>query len=154
MISARYVNQLRAEVPVVKQSGGEIRLYAGRLDGIAATHGSGWPMTLMDIRAEAGAELALDVPAGDRGFLHLLAGEARIGAQQAKAVAGDVAWFEPSLGDGFDRLVLAADAPLRALLYSSAPIDEPVVARGPFVMNSNEEIVQAYTDYRSGRFVA
>jgi quercetin 2,3-dioxygenase len=154
MIPARYVNQLRTEVPVVTLPGGEIRLYAGRLGGVTASHGSDWPMTLMDIRAEAGAELALDVPAGDRGFLHLLSGEARLGAREAKAGAGDVAWFEPSLADGFDRLILAAEAPLRALLYSSAPIDEPVVARGPFVMNSDAEIVQAYADYRSGRFVA
>lgn len=153
MIPARYVNQLGAEVPVIKRPGGEVRLYAGKLGEVAAPHGSDWPMTLMDIRADAGAELALEVPAGDRGFIHLLEGEATIGAGEATVRAGEVAWFEPSGEAGFDTLRLAARAPLRALLYSGAPIDEPVVAYGPFVMTSDAEIQQAYDDYRSGRFV-
>jgi len=154
MIPARYVNQLRAEVPVVTVPGAEIRLYAGTLGEVASPHGSDWPMTLMDIRAEAGAELSLEVPSGDRGFIHLVSGEARVGAGGATVTAGDVAWFEPSLDGGTDRIAVTALAPLRALLYSGAPIDEPVVARGPFVMTSDAEIRQAYTDYQSGRFIA
>jgi quercetin 2,3-dioxygenase len=153
MIPARYVNQLGAEVPVVKLPGAEVHLYAGKLGDIAAPHGSDWPMSLMDIHAEAGATVALEVPAGDRGFIHLLSGEAAIGAGPANVRAGEVAWFEPSLGEGYDTLCLVAREPLRALLYSGAPIDEPVVARGPFVMTSDAEIMQAYDDYRSGRFV-
>ncbi len=57
--------------------GAEIRLYAGKLGEVAAPHGSDWPMTLMDIRADTGATLSLDVPAGDRGFVHLIEGQAR-----------------------------------------------------------------------------
>ncbi len=44
------------------------------------------------------------------------------------------------------------DEPTRLLLASGAPIGEPVVARGPFVMNSDTEILQAFEDYRRGRF--
>jgi quercetin 2,3-dioxygenase len=153
MIPARYVNQQRADVPVVRGPKTEIRLYAGRLGEVVAPHGSDWPMALMDIRAEAGAELALEVPAGDRGFVHMLEGETTIGAGEANVRADEVAWFEPSNGSGDDMLRLTARAPLRALLYSGAPIDEPVVARGPFVMTSDAEIMQAYDDYRYGRFV-
>jgi redox-sensitive bicupin YhaK (pirin superfamily) len=154
MIPARYVNQLGAEVPVVTQPGAEIRLYAGKLGAVASPHGSDWPMNLMDIRAEAGAELALEVPAGDRGFVYLISGEAAVGGGPANVRAGEVAWFEPSDGSGPDTLRLVARSSLRALLYSGAPIDEPVVARGPFVMTSDAEIAAAYDDYRSGRFVA
>lgn len=153
MIPARYVNQLGADVPVVLGEGSEVRLYAGKLGDVAAPHGSDWPMTLMDIRADAGTDLALEVPAGDRGFIHLLKGEATVGAGEANVPAGEVAWFEPSDGSGYDTLRLAARAPLRALLFAGAPIDEPVVARGPFVMTNDAEIMQAYDDYRSGRFV-
>ncbi len=98
-------------------------------------------MTLMDIRADAGADVVPEVPAGDRGFLHLLEGEATVGAGEANIRAGEVAWFEPSDESGDDTLRLVARAPLRALLYSGAPIDEPVVARGPFVMTSDAEII-------------
>ena len=88
MIPARYVNQLGADVPVVKLPGGEVRVYAGRLGAVSEAHGSDWPMTLLDIRAEAGAELALDVPAGDRGFVYTIsprAGPARRQPGRARA---------------------------------------------------------------------
>jgi hypothetical protein len=154
MIPARYVNQLGTEVSVVTLPGAEVRLYAGKLGAVAAAHGSDWPMSLMDISAEAGAELSLAVPAADRGFVHILSGQARLGAGAATVNAGEVAWFEPSLDASDDRLAVTALTPLRALLYSSRPIDEPVVARGPFVMTSDAEIRQAFADYHAGRFVA
>jgi hypothetical protein len=47
----------------------------------------------------------------------------------------------------------ATDKPLRALLYAGRPLHEAVVARGPFVMNTEAEIEQAYADYRAGRSV-
>ena len=74
------------------------------------------------------------------------------GAIAEKAVKkGDVAWFEPG---GGDEISIAADGPFRLLLFSSEPIDEPVVAYGPFVMNTREEIVRAFEDYQAGRLVA
>jgi quercetin 2,3-dioxygenase len=48
--------------------------------------------------------------------------------------------------------IRATDKPLRALLYAGRPLHEAVVARGPFVMNTEAEIEQAYADYRAGRF--
>jgi quercetin 2,3-dioxygenase len=65
-----------------------------------------------------------------------------------------VAWFEPSAEEGDDTLTLKANEPLRALLFAGPPINEPVAFGGPFVMNTPEEIQQAFMDYRSGRFLA
>jgi hypothetical protein len=62
----------------------------------------------------------------------------------------EVAWFEPGAGA---RLVIEADEDFRGLLYCGEPIDEPVCAWGPFVMNTREEIAQAYADYQSGRLI-
>jgi quercetin 2,3-dioxygenase len=153
MIPARYVNQRGASVPVMTMPGAAVQVYAGKLGAIEMPHGSDWPMTLFDIRAEAGASLVLDLPGRDRGFLHVLAGEATVAAG-AHLVPGHVGWFEPSDEASYDRLRIVARTPLRALLCSGPPIDEPVVARGPFVMTSDAEIAAAYDDYRSGRFVA
>jgi quercetin 2,3-dioxygenase len=154
MIPARYVNQRGASVPVMAMPGASVRVYAGKLGAIAMPHGSEWPMSLLDVRAEAGASLVLEIPGQDRGFLHLLAGDATVGRSETHLAAGHVAWFEPSGEGGHDRLRILARTPLRALLCSGAPIDEAVVARGPFVMTSEAEIAAAYDDYRSGRFVA
>jgi len=54
------------------------------------------------------------------------------------------------LGEG-DGLEIQADSPAFVVLGHADPIDEPVVARGPFVMNSLDEIQQAYADFRAGR---
>jgi len=154
MIPARYVNQRGADAPVMTVPGASVKVYAGRLGAIEAPHGSLWPMSLLDVRAEAGAELVLEMRACDRGFLYVLAGAATAGAGAAHLAAGAVAWLEPSGEAGRDTLLIAAGARLRALFFAAAPIDEPVVARGPFVMTSDAEIAAAYEDYRSGRFVA
>jgi quercetin 2,3-dioxygenase len=154
MIPARYVNQRGASVPVMTVPGAAVQVYAGKLGGVETPHGSDWPMSLFDIRAEEGASLVLEMPGRDRGFLHLLAGEATVGGGEAHLAAGHVAWLEPSGKAGYDRLPMVARTPFRALFFSGPPIDEPVVARGPFVMTSDAEIKAAYDDYRSGRFVA
>ena len=62
-----------------------------------------------------------------------------------------MAWFEPGVGD---EVLVYALQPFRGLLFSSPPIDEPVVAYGPFVMNTRREIEQAFMDYQAGRLVA
>ncbi|HET7670344.1 MAG TPA: pirin family protein [Burkholderiales bacterium] len=145
MIPARYQDQRLKDVPVRKAEGAEVRVYAGRSGGVSHPHGSDYPMSLLDIRIEAGARLAQQVAPGDRGFVYVLEGEADMGR------AGDVAWFDPGPGD---ELVITAATSFRALLFAGEPIREPVVAYGPFVMSTREEIMQAFQDYQTGRLVA
>ena len=111
------------------------------------------PVTLVEFRLDPGAAVRQDLPADYNAFIVVLEGEGAIGEERRKVVAGDVAWLTrredawPS-----QTLVAAAEKPMRALLYAGRPLREPVVARGPFVMNTEAEIEQAYADYRAGRF--
>lgn len=61
------------------------------------------------------------------------------------------------LGEGNEseesEMDITAIEPLRLVLYAGEPLREPVVARGPFVMNTEEEINQAYREYRQGTFL-
>ena len=68
----------------------------------------------------------------------------------------DVAWFEPGTGADAtaDMISIAAEEPFRCLVYAGPPIDEPVVAYGPFVMNTLDDIRQAFADYEANRLVA
>lgn len=149
MIPARYQDQRLAAVPTRKITGVEVRVYAGRSGDVQHKHGSDWPMWLMDIRMDSGAELKQEIEKKQRGFVYVLDGSGEVGGEAVKK--GDVAWFEP--GDG-DHLVFVAKETLRALLFAGEPIDEPVFAHGPFVMNTRQEIVQAFEDYQAGRLVA
>ena len=153
MMPARYVNQSRAEVPAQTGDGTEMRVYAGRAGNEDMPHGSDWPMMMLDIHADAGRTLRPEVPAGYRGFLYVMLGRAKLGANAADVTAPSVAWFDPSSGDGTDTLTIVADEPFRAVLCAGPPIDEPVVFGGPFVMNTQDEIRQAFVDFRSGRFL-
>ncbi len=148
MERARYQDQHGVEAPVITGDGYEITLYAGRHGETERAHGSSYPMGLARIRMDAAAEAALEIPATDRGFLYVLEGSTADGLK-----AGQTAWLDPTDGDGVDRFTVRAAEPLTAVFFSGTPIAEPVVAYGPFVMNTPEEIRQAFADYQRGAFV-
>jgi redox-sensitive bicupin YhaK (pirin superfamily) len=153
MIAASYRDQRLADVPVFRFAGGEVRVYAGTVGDAAHEHGSAWPMVLLDLALQGGTTYPVSVPASHRGFLYLLSGAAHLGENRDAVTAGDVAWFDPGSGNGSDTLTIEATAPLRGLLYASPPIDEPVAAYGPFVMNTMREVQQAFADYHAGKLV-
>jgi len=149
MIAASYQDQRLADVPVHRFAGGSVRVYAGQSGDVAHGHGSAWPMVLLDISLDAGKTYCASVPASHRAFLYVLQGATDIGAKHV--ASGEVAWFAARERAGTESITLNATALTRALLFASPPIDEPVVAYGPFVMNTIEEVQRAYSDYRAGR---
>ncbi len=154
MIAASYVNQRVADTPEREIDGGRIRVYAGRSGTCEHACGSTWPMALLDIALDAGARYVHEIDLAERTFAYVLAGNARVG--NATAISeGDVVWFAPRPeAGGVGTITVEAQTAFRAILFSSAIIDEPVVAHGPFVMNTATEIEQAYADLRAERFVA
>jgi quercetin 2,3-dioxygenase len=148
MTQARYRDQRLADVPTRQLDKGQVRVYAGRSATTSHPHGSDYPMGLLDIRLSAGGQLAQEIGRLERGFLYVLEGRATVSGERLQA--GDVAWFEPGPGE---EVAIAAADDLRALLFSGQPIDEPMVAYGPFVMCTPQEIVQAFEDYQAGRLV-
>ena len=148
MIPARYQDQRLADVPIRKLKDGEIRVYAGRSGEVSHPHGSDYPMSLLDIRLGAGSSVGQEIATRDRGFVYVLEGRATIGGRGVGM--GDIAWFEPGAGG---ELRLEATEDFRGLLFAGEPIHEPAVAYGPFVMNTRQEIQQAFLDYQAGKLV-
>jgi redox-sensitive bicupin YhaK (pirin superfamily) len=154
MSDASYSDQRAADTPVKKGPGYEVRVYAGRHDDIQHPHGSLWPLTLLDLRVQGEKRVELVVPPGYRAFLYVISGSGRIEGDDTAVKDEDVVWFKPAPTDADENTVLGleADIDMRALFFAGPVIDEPVVAHGPFVMNTMDEVRRAYADYQSGTF--
>jgi hypothetical protein len=143
-----YQTLLKAEIPEVAlpQEAGTVRVIAGEFSGKKGPARTFTPINLWDVnlRAEGSAELPL--PHGHTTAFLVLSGEVTVNDGRA-AREGDLAIFSHE-GDDI-RVKATADAKL--LVMSGEPIAEPMVGRGPFVMNSHAEIQQAFEEYQLGR---
>src|SRR6185436_2299401 len=139
------------KLPLVERPGVRVKIIAGSLDG--ATGPVQQPATdpiYMDIRLDAGVEFALPVPAGHSAFVYVYEGSLAAGVERDAATIN--AQELAVLGDGSE-VRLAGRAPqTRAILVAGRPLREPVARYGPFVMNTREEIMQAFNDFQAGKF--
>ncbi|HEY8207466.1 MAG TPA: pirin family protein [Myxococcaceae bacterium] len=153
LTQAGYQDLKGAAMPVRQGRGFEARVFSGRSGEVIGPARNHVPVTMLDVRVEAGATFTQEIPAGDSGFLYVLAGEGRIGPERQVVREGHVAHLSPRPErDGVTGLTATADRPLRFLLWTGRPLREPVVAYGPFVMNTREQIVQAFQDFQQGKF--
>ena len=162
MKPARYRDIPAGEIPLIElKAGGAVRVIAGVLDLEGRTVSgavnaenekiSTDPLYL-DVRLPAGAQFDAPLKAGQNAFLYTYEGTAQVGPEGADRPLPQRA--AGVLSDG-DRLrVLAGIQGVRFLLLAAAPLREPVVQYGPFVMNTREEIEQALADYHDGRLAS
>lgn len=134
-------------VPLPGASGaGSARVIAGELLGVVGPAKTFTPIDVWDVKLAAGASFDAPLRDGRSALVLVLRGALNLSDEKPLGEAG-LAIFDTA-GEG---VRLAADVVCRLLVLSGEPIDEPVVAYGPFVMNTQEEIRQAIADYRSGR---
>ena len=136
-----------AQIPRVPLAGGgDVRVIAGRFGetlGPARTH---TPMDVLDVNLPAGQPLSIPLPAHHNAIA--VVADGRVGLDDGHAVTGELILFA---NDG-DRLQLTAEADSHLVILAGEPLNEPVVAYGPFVMNTFDEIRQAVFDVQSGKF--
>lgn len=139
------------KMPVVERTGVNIKVIAGQVDGVTGpVRQPATDPTYLDVRIDAGAEFTLPIPAGHAAFIYVYEGSAAvgIGREAATISAQELA----VLGDGTEVRLEGRAARSRAIVVAGRPLREPVARYGPFVMNTREEIMQAFADYQSGKF--
>ena len=151
MTAPRHQTLANADIPVVDLPGaaGSLRVIAGEYQAHRGPARTFTPIDVWDLRLEAGKAVELELPEGRNAAIVVLRGTVRVNDQQLTREA------TMALLDRAGRRVrLEANPSATVLLLSGEPIDEPIVGHGPFVMNSEQEIAQAFADYNGGRFGA
>ncbi len=143
-----------ASVPAVTLEGdaGTLRVIAGEYNGHRGPATTYSPIHAWDVRLKAGKSIDLPQPEGWTTLLIVLAGTVLLNGD---ALGNGSVLRETQVAtlsrDGTG-VHIEANSDAKLLLLAGEPIDEPVVGHGPFVMNSQQEIVQAITDFNNGKF--
>ena len=137
MTAPRYQTLSAASIPVVDG----VRVIAGEFRGTKGPAKTFTPVTLLVAEIEKGKSVKLELRDGYSTALYV--GQGKVN----DASAGELVLLSREGAD----FVLEAEEPSIVFVMSGAPIDEPVVGYGPFVMNTPQEIQQAYRDYQAGK---
>jgi quercetin 2,3-dioxygenase len=141
-VDPRYVGLQRDQIPSFREGGATVHLISGQweretgpIESLTDTH-------MMTVHLASGGSVTLAAPQGRTIFFYVVRGSVNLGEQYQLIEFHD---------DG-DAIEVAATADALILYGHGEPLREPVVAHGPFVMNTREEIVEAFRDYQLGRF--
>ena len=137
MTAPRYQTLTAASIPVVDG----VRVIAGEFRGATGPAKTFTPVTLLVVELKKGSSLKLELREGHSTALYVGQGKVNDAAE------GELVLLSREGAD----FVLEAEKDAIVFVMSGAPIDEPVVGYGPFVMNTTQEIQQAYRDYQAGK---
>ncbi|MEW8186492.1 MAG: pirin family protein [Candidatus Thiodiazotropha endolucinida] len=148
MIDPRYQEFDRQAIPLeVRSDGVEVRVVAGQTS--RQTRGPVCelvtPALFYDITLPVGTRFEESLPETYNSFVYLIEGTVSIDGI-------DLEVNSLAVLDQGDSVEITAQEPSRLLLVAGQPLHEPIARRGPFVMNSEAELQQAFNDYQEGRF--
>ena len=144
---AGYQTLLKAQIPNVElpQDAGTVRVIAGEYGDQKGPAKTFTPINLWDVNLRAGKSAELPLPDGHTTTFLVLSGEVTVNGER-EAGEGDLAIFARTGAS----ITVKAKTDAKLLVMDGEPITEPVVGKGPFVMNNRAEIQQAFEDYQLG----
>lgn len=148
MITPNYVGLQQEEIPTLDLDGGKVKAQQlfGEWNGVNGAFEGTFPITMSTIYLEKGGKFEKEIPAEENIFFYLVRGV--LAVNDTEVMFRNLVEFE-NLGKKIQVEALE-DAIL--ILGHALPFNEPVVAQGPFVMNTQQQIQEAYEDYQNGKF--
>jgi redox-sensitive bicupin YhaK (pirin superfamily) len=154
-INPRYQDIPSLKIPVSHTADSLVmaKVIAGEALGVKAVIETRTPIMYIHFTLKPGASVTQPVPNEYNAFLYIVGGQGSIGSNKQEQLArrGQIVVFDK---DGQEVEIKADNntkSALDVLFIAGKPLNEPIVRYGPFVMNKKEEILEAITDYESGR---
>jgi hypothetical protein len=153
MMAPRYQEVPASRIPQAATGDGRahVRVIAGEALGVRAVIDTRTPIVYQDWSLKAGGVVEQPLTEGHEAIVYVFEGKAEVGSDSRLLSDGQLAVLGPGRSV---RLAVPSGAPAgaRLLLLAGQPLREPVARYGPFVMNTESEVRQALSDFRSGRF--
>ncbi|OOG69573.1 pirin family protein [Algoriphagus sp. A40] len=148
MIKPNYVGLQKDEIPTLELDEGKVKAQQlfGEWNGVKGAFAGTFPMTMSTIYLEKGGKIEKEIPAEENIFFYIVRGEL--------TVNGTEVMFRNLVEFGISEEKIEVEALEDSILIlgHAAPFNEPMVAQGPFVMNTQQQIQEAYQDYQAGKF--
>ncbi|UVW26887.1 pirin family protein [Massilia sp. H6] len=126
-----------------------VQVIAGATHGVAgAVQRESTQPLYLDLEIPAGVSVEQPIPQGHNAFFYVYRGQAQVDGKEVEP--GRMAILDNA--PGADGVRIEASAPTRLILLAGRPLNEPIAQHGPFVMNTTEQLQQAFDDLRAGRF--
>ncbi|MEN9834037.1 MAG: hypothetical protein RL011_230 [Pseudomonadota bacterium] len=150
MTAPRYQELSARSVPIMDLpgQGAKVRLLAGEFNGAKASVQTHEPILYLDVELADKGSFEVAVPSGHTCLVYCFEGKCHVGPDGGEVRAHTLVLFE----EANDLVTVKAQGACRFLVLAARPLKEPVARRGPFVMNTEAEIRQAFADYQEGRF--
>ncbi len=151
MTAPRYQDIAPERIPEVQLApGAKARVLVGEQAGVRGpVEDIATDPLYLDLHLDAGAQADIDLPATHNAFVYVYEGQAKVGGgASSELVRGDLG----VLAKGGRLHVATENIAARLIVVAGRPLNEPVARYGPFVMNTQQQIVQAVEDFRAGRF--
>ena len=151
LMAPKYQSLEAADLGLAEGDGWSVKVIAGSVLGADGPATTQTPIGYAHLTAEAGTRLEIPVPDDHNAGLYVFVGDGVLGEEAAQVSSRALAMYAREPGDMVLEVPQESPIPLQALILTGRPLDEPVARQGPFVMNTREELAQAFEDYQAGR---
>lgn len=136
-------------MPLAKSDDGliEAKVVAGTCLGVESNVFTQTPTLYWDVRTKGATTFTESIPEHYNAFVYVLSGTIKTGKKDVEGTHGTCIVFGPG-----ESIAVKTTGQARFVVLAGEPLNEPVVQHGPFVMNTREQIMEAFRDYSNGKF--